>query len=72
MALPEKNLEITEGIFVEVSEFRGKKRVDIRRWYQNKLGEMNRTTKGLNVEMSEWNDIVARFDEIKEFVEKNA
>lgn len=72
MALPENTMEITEGIFVEVSEFRGKKRVDIRRWYQNKLGEMNRTTKGLNVEMSEWNDIVARFDEIKEFVEKNA
>jgi hypothetical protein len=61
-------LGITEDVFVEVSEFRGEPRVDIRKWYDNK-GEMARGKNGLNIDASTWEDIVARWEDIKQYVE---
>lgn len=69
--LPEKNFEIVEGVFCEVSDFRGKKRVDIRRWYQDKDGEWQRTRKGINLDMEEFGDFASGIDDVKKFVEEN-
>lgn len=62
-------LAITEDIFVEVSEFRGVSRIDIRKWYDNK-GEMARGKNGFNIDVDTWNDFVSKWDEIKEYVKK--
>lgn len=71
MALPEKNFEITEGVFCTVSEFRGKMRVDIRKWYQNKDGEWKGTPKGINLTLEQWDDFVASFEDIQNFVKES-
>ena len=64
--------EITENIFCEVSEFRGEKRVDIRKWYMdNKDVEMKRTGKGINMSLEEWSDFVAKIGDMEEYVKKN-
>jgi len=62
-------LAITEDVFVEVSEFRGAPRIDIRKWFDNK-GEMARGKNGLNISVDTWNDFVSKWDEIKEYVEQ--
>ena len=62
-------LAITEDVFVEVSEFRGTPRVDFRKWYQAKDGEMARGKNGLNIDVATWNDFVSKWDEIKIYVE---
>ena len=62
-------LAITEDVFVEVSEFRGAPRVDFRKWYETKEGEMARGKNGLNIDVDTWNDFVSKWDEIKLFVE---
>lgn len=66
----ENLLEVTDGIFVEVSEFREEKRIDVRRWYQNKDGGFYRTRKGLNVTLDEWNDLVAKIEEVDKYVQE--
>lgn len=60
---------ISEDIFVEVGEFKGKQRIDIRKWYFKSNGESGRSSNGLNIDVDTWNDLVAKFDEIKTFVE---
>lgn len=62
---------ITEDIYAEVSEFRGKKRVDIRRWYFDKeANELKRTRKGINLSIEEWDDFSSNFVDLSNFVEK--
>jgi hypothetical protein len=65
-----EKLCISEDIFAEVSMFQGKPRVDLRKWYTNKEGTLGRGKNGLNVDADTWNDIVAKWDEIKAYVEK--
>jgi len=68
----EDKFEVCDGIFLSVSEYRGQKRVDIRKWYEEKnTGEMKPTTKGINMTMEQWEDFGAKFNEIMEYVEKN-
>lgn len=67
------NLEIkdTKDIQVEVSEFRGKKRVDIRRWYQDKeTGEYKRTSKGLNMSLDEFEALCEQWNDVMEYVQE--
>jgi len=64
----ENLFKVTENIFVNVSEFNNEKRIDIRRWLENKDGEKYRTRKGLNVSIDEWSDLVTLIDEINEYV----
>ena len=59
-------------IKIEVSEFQGKKRVDIRKWYQDKnSGEYKRTQKGLNITTEEWESFLNQIEDIKSFVKEN-
>lgn len=60
---------ITENIFLEISEFRGQKRVDIRKWFMIASGEWKRTNKGINLSIEEWNNFAAQVSDMKEFVE---
>lgn len=61
----------TKDIRVEVSEFRGEKRVDIRRWYQEKgTGEWKRTGKGLNLSLEEYNALCNQWTDVMEYVQE--
>ena len=43
-------LEISDGLYCEVSEYRGKIRVDIRKWYLDMTDQdLKRTRKGINL-----------------------
>lgn len=68
MALPEKYIEVIEGVFCEVSEFKGVKRIDIRKWYQDDNNEWQRTRKGISLEKAGWDDFVANINDVDEFV----
>lgn len=64
------SIEGTKDINVEVSEFRDQKRVDIRRWYEDKeTKEMKRTNKGINMSLDEWDALKQIFGEIMAYVE---
>jgi len=66
------DIQNTKDIKVEVSEFRGENRVDIRRWYQDKTtGEWKRTGKGLNVSVEEWEAITEQFKDIQEYIKES-
>lgn len=62
--------QMTEDVFAEVTEWRGAKRVDIRKWYETKEGERARTQKGVNFSLDDWKAFCDKFDEMKAFVEK--
>lgn len=58
-------------IKIEVSEFKGKMRVDIRKWYQEKdSGEWKRSPKGLNITIDEWNLFKAQFKDIESYIKE--
>jgi len=61
--------EITDSIYVEVSEWKGQKRVDIRRWYNDKeTGELKRTGKGINLSYDEFLNLVRKMETLEEYV----
>lgn len=63
------DIKETKDIKVEVSEFQGKQRVDIRRWYQDKkTGEWGRTGKGLNMSVEEFEALVEQMKDICSYV----
>jgi hypothetical protein len=58
-------------IKIEVSEFKGKMRVDIRKWYQEKdSGEWKRSSKGLNITIDEWNLFKNQFKDIESYIKE--
>ena len=57
-----------EEIKIEVSQFNGNTRVDLRKWYQDKSGEWKRTGKGLNVSLEEFEAIKEQFTDICDYV----
>ena len=59
-------IKIGKDIRVEVSEFKGKKYVGIRKWYE-KDGKML-PGKGISMNVETWNDFVSKWDSIKEDV----
>ena len=59
-------IQLINEIRVEVSEFKGKKYVSIRKWYE-KEGEML-PGKGISMNAEAWADFVSKWDSIKEEV----
>lgn len=59
-------IEIGNDIRVEVSEFKGKKYIGIRKWYE-KDGKML-PGKGISMTPEAWNEFVSKWDEIKKDV----
>ncbi len=63
-----KLFPITENICAEVSKFKGKTYVGIRKWYE-KDGVFYRSKNGLNVELDDWNDTIAGIEDINTFIQ---
>ncbi len=62
----------TKDIRIDVSEFRGETRVDIRRWYQDReTGEWKRGNKGINMSIDEWDFFIDNIDDIKSYIREN-
>jgi len=61
-------LPITENICAEISEFKGKTYVAIRKWWMAG-GIWYRSNNGLNVDPDTFNDIVAMMDDIDNFIQ---
>ena len=66
----EERMEIFEDLFLEVTEFKGKRRVDLRKYYHNKEGEALPTKKGISFTVEEWEDFAAQLDDIQKFVKE--
>lgn len=60
----------TSDIYVDVSDYREQKRVDIRKWYE-KDGELKPTKKGINMSVDEYIEFFDQIEEIDNFVRKN-
>ena len=60
-------IEIGKDIRVEVSEFKDKKYVSIRKWYE-KDGKML-PGKGISMNADDWKDFVSKWDPIKKDIE---
>ena len=59
---------VGEDIRVETSEFRGKKYVSIRKWYQDASGEMKPGKQGINMTKEEWSDFKEKYEKIVEML----
>lgn len=62
-------MQIVEDINITVADFKGHSRVDIRKYYI-KDDELKPTQKGVNMSIAQWDAFVAKFDEVKAYVEK--
>jgi len=58
---------VTNELKVEKSEFRGKKYVSIRKWYDDN-GILKPGKNGVNMTEEEWEKFLEKFEEIKEDV----
>ena len=58
---------VTNELKVEKSEFRGKKYVSIRKWYDDN-GILKPGKNGVNMTEEEWGKFLEKFEEIKEDV----
>ena len=62
---------VTENLIVQVSEFKGKKRIDIRKWFwDQENGKFFRSKKGLNITTEEWDDLISQVDDVGQFVQQ--
>lgn len=63
---------VGSNIGVQISEFKGKKRIDIRKWWKNQeTNKWLRSKNGLNILLDEWDYFVSNIKEIDAFVRKN-
>ena len=62
--------QIAENIHVAVSEFKGKQRIDIRKYFDNTMGETLPTQKGINLSTEQWDVFIAKLPELQVFVDK--
>lgn len=65
----ENTFEITENIFLQITEFQGQKRIDIRKWFKDKENEWQRTRKGINLSVDEWTEFLENFEAMVDFIE---
>jgi len=61
---------IINDIYVAVSEFKGKHRVDIRKYFDAGEGEMKPTQKGINMTVEQWTALVEKLPEMQAYIEK--
>jgi len=60
----ESKFEIGKNRFVTVCDFRGKKMVNIREFYQNDDGDMKPGKKGIALTIEQWNKLKDQMEEI--------
>ena len=67
-----KLFPLMESVYLQVAEYRGEKRIDIRKWYFNKKkNEYGRSKNGLNLTVEEWGDFLAVIDDMDSFIQEN-
>ena len=62
-------LQVTDEICAEVSEFRGKLYVGLRKWFVSNDGEWHRTKNGLNIPVSEFAKVMKNVPDLQKFVD---
>ena len=60
---------IGKDIKIGVTEYNGKKYVDIRKYYKDESGEEKPTKKGITMSPENWNELVNKIDDIKTDIE---
>jgi len=60
---------ITDDIYITVSELHGKKRVDIRKYFDNTMGEQLPTKKGINMTVEQWDAMMSKQVDLRAFVD---
>jgi len=60
---------VGEDIYIAINEFRGKKTIMIRRFYDDK-GEMKPGKQGINLQLEEWEDFVANLEDIQVLIKE--
>ncbi|KAI1289647.1 Activated RNA polymerase II transcriptional coactivator p15 [Halotydeus destructor] len=60
----EVKIQLSENRFVTVSEFKGKRRVDIREYYLNDAGEKKPGKKGISLSLEEYKKLVDSISDI--------
>jgi len=62
-------INIGKDIKIHISDFKSKKYVHIRKWFE-KDGEL-RPGKGISMSVDEWDEFSNRFTEIQEYIKEN-
>lgn len=60
-------IQIGKEIRVELTEFKGKKYIGIRKWYEKDGKTL--PGKGISMNTEDWNDFVSKWEEIKKDIE---
>lgn len=63
--------QIGKQIYVTLSEFKGKRYIDVRKYYADDEGEMKPTRKGISFNAEDWREFVSKIQDIDSEV-KNA
>ncbi len=59
-------IDIGKDIRVMSQDFKGKKYVSIRRWYDDESGEKKPGKQGINLKQEEWDEFLNKLEAIKE------
>ena len=60
---------IIDDIYITVSEFMGKNRVDIRKYFDSGAGEMKPTQKGISLTVEQWDALMSQQVDLRAFVD---
>jgi len=64
----ETKYQLSQNRFISVSDFKGKKRVDIREYYLNDDGERKPGKKGISLSIDEWKKLRDQMKDIDKAV----
>ena len=62
--------QITENIYGSVSKFKGQDRIDIRKYFDNTMGETLPTQKGINLSTEQWDVFITKLPELQAYIAK--
>jgi len=63
-------MNIIDDIDLTVSEFKGKRRIDIRKYFDNTMGERLPTQRGINLTVKQWEAFIAKLPELKAYIKQ--
>jgi len=64
-------IKIGKDIQVELSEYKGKKYVSIRKYYKDDSGELKPGKARISMPLEVWKEFTEKFDDIKKDIEKD-
>lgn len=60
---------VTKDICIQISEWKGIKKIDLRRWWRAPNDTWARSKNGLNVTLEEWNELIEKIGIMDKFVQ---